>query len=396
MPSDALEVIQGLVNKQFDVIVSNILNKDIILPTPLLPLSNVLDVNSKVYGAFSLIISSVDDLQSFMRSYLHSKEEAPYETGVCFIVDKRKVKNLKRILPQFKLLHQFESNSGQWHVYLDEPRPCVLSQLTLSSQLMMSFSGQVAHHDAYVSMDSAASHCFVNSGFAKTCGLDVKKSSITLVLGNDVEVPTNGHIKVHIEIQQYQSQIICMVAKLNEGIDLILGNDWLVQHKARLDFESKCCVLYKGRHKMTVHVNPMQCRRPNPHRSTPMQFKRSIRKGATSFLVQLIAVGDDVEDTVVAPYATVLEEYADVFQAIPTWLPPEREMAHTIPLEPDDKPPFRPIYRLSPLDLQMAKKHIKEYLEKRWIEPSSSPYGSPILFVKKKWSVANGGGLSGT
>jgi hypothetical protein len=65
LPSDALEVIQGLVNKQFGVIVSDILNKDIISPTSLLPLSNVLDVNSKVYGAFSLIIPSVDDLQSF-------------------------------------------------------------------------------------------------------------------------------------------------------------------------------------------------------------------------------------------------------------------------------------------------------------------------------------------
>ena len=135
------------------------------------------------------------------------------------------------------------------------------------------------------------------------------------------------------------------MAKLSEGIDLILGNDWLVQHKARLDFASKCCVLYKGRRKMTVHMNPVQCQSPNPHRFTVMIFKRSIRKGATSFLVQLTAVGDDVEDTVAAPYATMLEEYADVFQPIPTGLPPEREMAHTIPLEPDGKPPFRPIDR---------------------------------------------------
>ena len=134
---------------------------------------------------------------------------------------------------------------------------------------------------------------------------------------------------------------------------------------------------------MTVHVNPMQCQSPNTHRLTAMQFKRSIRKGTTSFLVQLTAVGDDVEDTVAAPYATVLEEYADVFQPIPTRLPPEREMAYTIPLEPDGKPPFRPIYRLSPLELQEAKKQTKEYLEKGWIEPSSLPYGSPILFVKK-------------
>ena len=66
LPNDTLEVVQGLVNKQFDVIVCDILNKDIILPTPLLPLSDVLDVNSKVYGAFSLIIPSVDDLDSFL------------------------------------------------------------------------------------------------------------------------------------------------------------------------------------------------------------------------------------------------------------------------------------------------------------------------------------------
>ena len=107
-------MIKGLVNKQFDVIMSNLLNKDIIFPTPLLPLSNVLDVNSKVYGAFSLIIPSVDDLQSFSRSYLHGKEGAPYKFGVCFIVDKHKAKILKRTLPRFKLIHQFESNSVQW------------------------------------------------------------------------------------------------------------------------------------------------------------------------------------------------------------------------------------------------------------------------------------------
>jgi hypothetical protein len=178
---------------------------------------------------------------------------------------------------------------------------------------MMSFSRQVAHHDAFVLMDSAASHCFVSFGFAKTFGLKVKNGSKTLVLGNGDEVPTDGHIKVHVKIQQYQSQITCMVAKLSEGIHLILGNDWLVQHNARLDFESKCCVLYKGRCKMIVHVNPVQCQSPNPHRLTATQFKRSIRKGATSFLVQLTAVGDDVEDTVAAPYATLLEEYAEFF-----------------------------------------------------------------------------------
>ena len=53
-----------------------------------------------------------------------------------------------------------------------------------------------------------------------------------------------------------------------------------------------------------------------------MQFKRSIRKGATSFLIKLTAVGDDVEDIVATPYAIVSKKYANVFQFIPTGLPP--------------------------------------------------------------------------
>ena len=65
LSSSELEVIQDKVNKQFDVIVCDILNKDIILPTPLLPLSDVFDEKSKIYGVFSLIIPSVEDLQSF-------------------------------------------------------------------------------------------------------------------------------------------------------------------------------------------------------------------------------------------------------------------------------------------------------------------------------------------
>jgi len=42
------------------------------------------------------------------------------------------------------------------------------------------------------------------------------------------------------------------------------------------------------------------------------------------------------------------------------------------------------MYRLSPAEYAEAKKQVAEYLEKGWIEPSTSPYGAPILFVQKK------------
>ena len=81
---------------------------------------------------------------------------------------------------------------------------------------------------------------------------------------------------------------------------------------------------------------------------------------------------------------SLVKEYEDIFQPTPVGVPSEREMAYTIPLEEDHKPLFRPIYRPSPLEIEEAKRQITEYVYKGWIEPNSSPYGSPILFVKKK------------
>jgi len=58
---------------------------------------------------------------------------------------------------------------------------------------------------------------------------------------------------------------------------------------------------------------------------------------------------------VAAPYATLLKEFVDLFQPIPTSLSQERKMAHTILLVQDGKIPFRTIYQLSLLEVQKAK-----------------------------------------
>ena len=44
-----------------------------------------------------------------------------------------------------------------------------------------------------------------------------------------------------------------------------------------------------------------------------MQFKQLLWNGATLFLIQFITIGDDKEDTMAPPYATVLEEFVGVF-----------------------------------------------------------------------------------
>jgi len=47
-------------------------------------------------------------------------------------------------------------------------------------------------------------------------------------------------------------------------------------------------------------------------------------------------------------------------------------------------PPFKGMYRLSPKEKREMEKQITDMLEKGLIEPSTSPYGAPILFVMKK------------
>ncbi|KAJ9520652.1 hypothetical protein QJQ45_007523 [Haematococcus lacustris] len=84
-----------------------------------------------------------------------------------------------------------------------------------------------------------------------------------------------------------------------------------------------------------------------------------------------------------AELQALLNEYSDVFEPI-TSTPPERPVGHTIPLVPDSRPPVTPMYRLSKPEQEESKKQIKDYLAKGMIEPSSSPYAAPILFVQKK------------
>ncbi|KAJ9514933.1 hypothetical protein QJQ45_002726 [Haematococcus lacustris] len=60
----------------------------------------------------------------------------------------------------------------------------------------------------------------------------------------------------------------------------------------------------------------------------------------------------------------------------PQGLPPERAVGHSIPLQPDGKPPARPSYRMSKPEQDELRKQITDLLAKGLIEPSSSPYHS--------------------
>ena len=82
----------------------------------------------------------------------------------------------------------------------------------------------------------------------------------------------------------------------------------------------------------------------------------------------------------------VLEEFDyDFPQDLPLGLPPVREgHEFKINLEDEVPPIHRPLYKMSPLELEEAKKQIESMLDHGFVRPSDSPYGAPVLFVPKK------------
>lgn len=80
-----------------------------------------------------------------------------------------------------------------------------------------------------------------------------------------------------------------------------------------------------------------------------------------------------------------LSEFLDVIRdELPPTLPPERNITHKITVIPGSTPPHRPPYRLSAADKDELLKQLEELIKAEKVTPFGSPYGAPVIFVKKK------------
>ena len=79
----------------------------------------------------------------------------------------------------------------------------------------------------------------------------------------------------------------------------------------------------------------------------------------------------------------VLQEFKDVFPDKILGNPPKRDINFTIELVPSKAPHSKTPYRVSTLEMLELKMQLQELLEKKYIRPSVSHWGAPVLFVKK-------------
>ena len=78
-------------------------------------------------------------------------------------------------------------------------------------------------------------------------------------------------------------------------------------------------------------------------------------------------------------------DFADVFDKVKaSRLAPHRTSDLKLDTEPGANPPLGPIYSLSPVELATLREYLDELLSAGFIRPSKSPFGAPVLFIKKK------------
>jgi hypothetical protein len=110
------------------------------------------------------------------------------------------------------------------------------------------------------------------------------------------------------------------------------------------------------------------------------------------FITELVVIAKGVAnrakinqlDASQGPEVPMVSKFPDVFPEELPGMPPNRDIEFVIELMPGTAPIYKSPYRMATSELAELKEHIKELLEKGFVHPSSSPWGSPCDFCPKE------------
>ena len=165
--------------------------------------------------------------------------------------------------------------------------------------------------------------------------------------------------------------------------DVIFEMDWLSRHRAHLDCFEHCVVF------LPVREHEFSFRGSLSLRHQPvLSFLEAcslICSACPIFLAYLVSLTTRKSSDSRVPYdVPVISEFVNVFLDELLGLPPHREVEFGIDLVPGATPISKALYRLSPTELKELKQQLQELIESGFIRPNTSPWGAPVLFVKKK------------
>ncbi|RVX22738.1 Retrovirus-related Pol polyprotein from transposon 17.6 [Vitis vinifera] len=233
---------------------------------------------------------------------------------------------------------------------------------------------------ARVLIDPGSTHSFVSVSFAGLLGLPVASMDFDLIVATPMgdSVVASRMLRNCIVMIGYREMPVDLVLLDLQDFDVILGMDWLASYHASVDcFEKRVTFSIPGQPKFSFE---------GKHVDRPLRMISALRassllkKGCQGFLASVMSNESDLklEDI------PIVKEYPDVFPEDLPGLPPEREVEFTIDLVPGTGPMSKAPYRMAPVELKELKVQLQELLDKGFIRPSVSPWGAPVLFVKKK------------
>src|SRR5258705_7431877 len=253
-------------------------------------------------------------------------------------------------------------------------------------------------------LDSGLTHSLVNEAFVLNNRLKTSYllRAILLRMFDGLTTSTiDRTCRLPITFSTSESHMMDLfITKLDEEYSVVLGYDWLMQHNPSIDWvEVKITFqdLRKGR-------TPEKPPSPTPEAmdihlvSERTMKKLSQETGSATFLLSPIdtlrptphwlearATATDPPEDPLSVIPMEYLEFRDVFSGNKAnALAPHWPYDLKINLEEGTKPFHRPIYLLSPLELTVLREFLEENVRNGFICPSKSPWGSPVLFVKKK------------
>ncbi|GKV24168.1 hypothetical protein SLEP1_g33813 [Rubroshorea leprosula] len=234
---------------------------------------------------------------------------------------------------------------------------------------------------AHVLFDSSASHSFIAQSYVLKRALPVDTSDCELHVDTPLRrVMTTREMCRTVDIYVDGRQLSASLFVLDiSDFDIILRMDWLSKHFTSIDCHRKWVIFnIPGEPEFSFQGSGSFA---PPVLVSALQAQKYLVHGCQGFLVSVTDASSVISRLEDIP---VVSEFPDVFPKDLPSLPPNREVEFAIDLVPGTGPVSKAPYCMAPAELKELKVQLEELLKKGFIRPSVSPWGAPVLFVKKK------------
>nr|GEU65049.1 putative reverse transcriptase domain-containing protein [Tanacetum cinerariifolium] len=170
------------------------------------------------------------------------------------------------------------------------------------------------------------------------------------------------------------------------SFDTIIDMDWLRRHHAVIVCDEKLVRVPFGNETLAFHGAESYIERESRLMVIScFKVQEYMAKGCHVFLAQISTTKeDDKSEGKQDKDVPIVQDFPEVFPEDFPGLPPARPVEFHIDLIPGAALVARVPYCLVPSEMKELSEQLQEHSNKGFIRPSSSPWGSPVLFVKKK------------